>query len=120
MVRFCKGNGLMEGVVSSLEAPTRQPKSRTLDIAIHVIHIQSTEMRTLNTIIQIFSTPTQRTLRLLVRQVDIHETEVGLAQKRPPAFPIKVRILSLLVLVRDRLWLRVALEPCQILFVESP
>lgn len=58
--------------------------------------------------------------RLFVRQIGIHEPEIGLAQERPTSLPVKVRILSLLVVVCDRLRLRIALEPGQVLFVEPP
>lgn len=80
--------------------------------------------RTLKTIIQVTPHPHRDTAthssRSLVRQIRIHEPEVRLAQERPPAFPVKVRILPLLVVVGDRLRLGVSLEPGEVLFVEAP
>ena len=48
------------------------------------------------------------------------EAEVTLLSLTPAVLPIKVEVSPLLVILRDRLWVVGALEPCQVLLVESP
>jgi hypothetical protein len=62
---------------------------------------------------------TQQARCSFVQQIRIHELEIRRAQERPASFPVKVRILSLFVVVRDCLRLGIALEPGQVLFVGS-
>ena len=57
---------------------------------------------------------------LVFRQIPVLEPEITLLALAPRAFPVEVDIDALLVLVRNRLWLRVALEPRQILKVKTP
>jgi hypothetical protein len=53
-------------------------------------------------------------------EVGLLEPEIGFLPRRPSILPVKVDIHPLLILVRDRLWLREPLEPGEVLFVVSP
>lgn len=55
-----------------------------------------------------------------VLQELVLESELGLLALAPGPFVVKVDIRSLLIVLCDRLRLFVPLEPCQVLFVESP
>ena len=57
---------------------------------------------------------------LVLGQVTVLEPEVALLALAPRALPVEVDVHALLVLLRDRLRLRVPLEPRQVLDVESP
>lgn len=55
-----------------------------------------------------------------VLQELVLESELGLLALAPGSLVVKIDVRSLLIVFRDRLGLLVPLEPCQILFVESP
>ena len=57
---------------------------------------------------------------LILREVTVFEPEVALLPLAPRAFPVEVDVHALLVLLRDRLRLRMPLEPRQVLDVETP
>lgn len=57
---------------------------------------------------------------LVVAQVPVLEPEVTLLSHTPAPFPVKVQVLSLLVLIGYFVRFRMSLEPCQKLDVESP
>ena len=57
---------------------------------------------------------------LIFREISVLEPEIALLPLAPRAFPVEVNIDALLVLFRECLGLRVSLEPCQVLDVESP
>ena len=57
---------------------------------------------------------------LVLGQVAVLEAEVALLPLAPRAFPVEVDVHALLVLLRDRLRLRMPLEPRQVLDVETP
>ena len=59
-------------------------------------------------------------LNKFVLQKLVLEAEVGLLSLAPRSFVVKVYVCSLLVVIRDRLWLFMTLEPCQVLLVEPP
>ena len=59
-------------------------------------------------------------IRLFLRQISIFETKVTLLPLTPWALPVKINIYSLLIFFRNSLWLRMALEPCQVFHMESP
>ena len=56
----------------------------------------------------------------ILREVAVLEPEAALIALAPRAFPVEVDVDALLVLFRDRLRLRVPLEPRQVLYVETP
>ena len=58
--------------------------------------------------------------RSVLGEVAVLEAEVALLALAPRALPVEVDVHALLVLLRDRLRLRVPLEPRQVLDVESP
>ena len=53
-------------------------------------------------------------------KVSVLESEVTLFPLTPRAFPIEIHVHPLLVLFRDRLRLRMSLEPREVLHVEPP
>ena len=61
-----------------------------------------------------------RACALVLGQVAVLEAEVALLPLAPRAFPVEVDVHALLVLLRDRLRLRMPLEPRQVLDVETP
>lgn len=62
----------------------------------------------------------ERSTRSILREISILKPEIALLPLTPRALPIKVDVHALLVLLSDRLRLRVALEPGEVLHVESP
>ena len=58
--------------------------------------------------------------RLVLRKISVFEAEVALLSLAPRPFPIEVNVYALFILLGDGLGLGVALEPCEILHVETP
>lgn len=58
--------------------------------------------------------------RSILRQITILEPKIALLPLTPRALPIEIHVHALLVFFRDRLRLRVALEPGEVFHVESP
>lgn len=56
----------------------------------------------------------------IFRQISVFETEIALFPLTPRALPVEVDVDTLFVLLCNSLRLRVSLEPCQVLDVESP
>jgi hypothetical protein len=61
-----------------------------------------------------------KTNLLVLREITVFKTEIALLALAPRAFPVKVDVYTLLVLLGDCLGLRVSLEPCQVFNMEPP
>ena len=59
-------------------------------------------------------------MRSVLGQIPILEPEVALLPLAPRTLPVKVDVYTLLVLLCYSLWLRVPLEPGQVLDMETP
>jgi hypothetical protein len=62
----------------------------------------------------------ESTIGSIFRQISILKPEIALLPLTPGALPVEVYIHALLILFRDRLRLRVTLEPCEVLDMEPP